>query len=82
MASMELISSPLNILEAGTKDGNMFRFNNVLSHTIKFNNDSKCYEIYFTYFDEGNMKRVYSTLIIPLNDLEIITCTSLHNSKG
>lgn len=82
MCDIKFIRSPLNILEASTKDGNVFRFDHVLSHSINFNNDSKCYEIYFTYYDESNMKDLYSTIIIPLNDLEIITCTSLHNSKG
>lgn len=79
---MLILPGPLNILEVGLKDGQVLRFNNVLRHNIKFNNESRCYEIYFEYFDEGNMKEVYSTVIIPLNDLELITCTSLHDSKG
>lgn len=82
MDDIKIMRAPLNILEVGTKDGKMLIFNNVLKHNIKFNNDSRCYEIYFQYFDEGNMKEVYSTVVIPLNDLELITCTSLHDSKG
>ena len=78
---MEIMKVPGNILEVGTKDGQLFRFDNVLKHNIKFNNDSKCYEVYFKYFDECNMKSVYTTLVIPLNDLEVITCTSLHGTE-
>lgn len=81
MNDMKIMRGPQNILEVGLNDGQVLRFNNVLKHNIKFNNESRCYEIYFQYFDEGNMKAVYSTVIIPLNDLELITCTSLHDSK-
>lgn len=78
---VKILKGPTNILQVGTKDGNVFHFNNVINHAIKFNNDSRCYEIYFVYFDEGDMDSVYSTLVIPLNDLEVIMCSSLHGAK-